>query len=629
MKEQHDYPSSYYSPRHRRRRRSTSSKPPTPPSASAPSTQAAALPRLTAWIMPTAALLLLGAAAAGAKVALAWPLAHDSPLMHYVVFLMAHGLAPYRDIVDMNMPGTYVLEGAVIHLIGGGPFAWWFYDCLLGLTTILASLWIAGPRRRAVGIAGGTLAYMVHLSDGVPNFGQRDWAVAVFLLVAFGFLFQNIRSRNPLWIMGFTAFSTFAATITPPVAALTILFLIAAAWQNNRPEASTESTPEDTPEPLAETPAKTSLLKLLLYALAGALVPLILCALFLLHWHITQDFLTTLHGLVPWHASLQRIPLTRLLFIATVLRPLMLGAIPLFLLTRSWRRWESTFLAAATLAGAAIFIAQGKGWSYHLYPEIAFAALWGMLELDHALNPTLWSEPSQPQPRVRTLATRTIAILTLLATVLVFSHRLRRAEHAAPYPMDTITDLESDLTSLGSQQLSGHVQCLDMTMGGCINTLYRMQLVQSTGFLYDFYLFPERPNPVTTALQSRFLFQVTAEPPKVFILSSHAWPATETQDESDNTYSYDQLSRWPAFEQFLTTRYTLTREIPKPPDSAGYRIYLLKESSPQPPAHPAATLDHSPQLTSLAPAGTKASAPLPAHTVPTAAPAPTASHPSA
>ena len=35
-----------------------------------------------------------------------WGIGQDSRLMHYVVFLMRHGFAPYRDIVDMNMPGT-------------------------------------------------------------------------------------------------------------------------------------------------------------------------------------------------------------------------------------------------------------------------------------------------------------------------------------------------------------------------------------------------------------------------------------------------------------------------------------------------------------------------------------------
>ena len=39
-----------------------------------------------------------------------WPLVGDASLMHYVVFLMDHGASPYRDIAEMNMPGSYLAE---------------------------------------------------------------------------------------------------------------------------------------------------------------------------------------------------------------------------------------------------------------------------------------------------------------------------------------------------------------------------------------------------------------------------------------------------------------------------------------------------------------------------------------
>ena len=48
-----------------------------------------------------------------------WPLVGDAALMHYVVFLMDHGMAPYRDIVDPNLPTTFLIQGVVIHLFGG------------------------------------------------------------------------------------------------------------------------------------------------------------------------------------------------------------------------------------------------------------------------------------------------------------------------------------------------------------------------------------------------------------------------------------------------------------------------------------------------------------------------------
>jgi hypothetical protein len=34
-----------------------------------------------------------------------WPLFWDAQVFHYGNFLIDHGFVPYRDIIDMNMPG--------------------------------------------------------------------------------------------------------------------------------------------------------------------------------------------------------------------------------------------------------------------------------------------------------------------------------------------------------------------------------------------------------------------------------------------------------------------------------------------------------------------------------------------
>jgi hypothetical protein len=109
-----------------------------------------------------------------------------------------------------------------------------------------------------------------------------------------------------------------------------------------------------------------------------------------------------------------------------------------------------------------------------------------------------------------------------------------------------------------------------MTNASCINVLYRMKLVQSTGFIYDFYLFPKRMNPVSRELQEEFLSQITAQPPRVIVLSAHTWP--------EDVYSYDQVSNFPAFQALLERSYTLDRERPSFPHRAGYRLYVLRSS---------------------------------------------------
>jgi len=60
---------------------------------------------------------------------LAWPLVHDSAIMHYVAWLISQGAVPYRDAFDMNMPGVYLIHLVVLTLGApetqpGAPSSW-------------------------------------------------------------------------------------------------------------------------------------------------------------------------------------------------------------------------------------------------------------------------------------------------------------------------------------------------------------------------------------------------------------------------------------------------------------------------------------------------------------------------
>src|SRR5258708_5715515 len=60
-----------------------------------------------------------------------WPLVGDASLMHYIAFLIERGWAPYRELGDMNMPGSYLIELAAMHLFGTGALAWRLFDFTL------------------------------------------------------------------------------------------------------------------------------------------------------------------------------------------------------------------------------------------------------------------------------------------------------------------------------------------------------------------------------------------------------------------------------------------------------------------------------------------------------------------
>lgn len=71
----------------------------------------------------------------GVTIASRWPLVHDAPLIHYIVFLVQKGFVPYRDIIDMNMPGTYFLEILGMSVFGGGAAGWYAWDMMGALGT--------------------------------------------------------------------------------------------------------------------------------------------------------------------------------------------------------------------------------------------------------------------------------------------------------------------------------------------------------------------------------------------------------------------------------------------------------------------------------------------------------------
>lgn len=478
-----------------------------------------------------------------------WPLVHDAPLIHYVVFLMDHGRAPYRDIIEMNMPGSYILEQTVMHTLGGSAGAWVAWDAITGIIAVLACMWIAGPERRAAGIIAGVLAYLIHANYGPMDLGQRDWFLAVSLLLAWGFLFAAERSGRPQWMAGAMCFFGLAASIKPPVVLIAVALLIVVCVRLR---------------------SRSEVGRWLAWSIAGGLLPTIMVAAFLLRWGATQAFFAMLRGLVPWYASLARQGVVHLAFHAVppLALPLTAGAFILLLATRSWRLRETWLLLSGVAAGFLLYVVQAKGWTYHRYTLVAFLPLWALIEIDRGLRGKRFAQ---------TIAGATLLMATLAMAPLLLAREKTGAfpfglesQHELQYSMSTIDHLQDDLNRLGGSSLSGHIQCLDMDRGGCINVLYRMKLVQSTGFIYDYYLFPEKAAPVTDALQARFLREMTAAPPRVIVLSSHTWPG--------ESLSYDQIQRWPAFGQFLASRYELTTEYAgdRARNIAGYRIYTLK-----------------------------------------------------
>lgn len=501
-----------------------------------------------------------------------WPLVGDAPLMHYVVFLMDHGMAPYRTIVDINMPGAYFFESLILHF-GSGGLALRLFDLFTGLVCAGAMVLIAWPYDRFAGFLAGALFILLHGRDGLDELGQRDLVMAALLLVAYVFLFRVTRSAE-------RSASTAGSGRLLVFSALFGFFLGAAV--------TVKPTPVLLMPPLialfcfALHRRRAAWLPHLFAACAGFLLPLGATLVFLLHERALAAFLSIVFRLIPAHADLHRRTFGWLFahtFAATLL-PFVLLWIPVAVFAGRRRNWETGALVLGVLFGLASFYVQAKGYSYHRYPAEVFLLL--LFSIDFSV---LLSEAEARGPRWL----RPFAALMLGAAVVVLGiGSMRKAIEFDWRDQQFNRMLRADLTRLGGPALDHHVQCMDMA-AGCLDVLYRMRLVQATGFLYDCYVLD--PAKDDGGYRRKFWNALQANPPEVFVVTSH------TCSNGPRNYDYRQFRTWPRFNRWIAGHYSVyTQRIPSEPlfwsgepgAPYGYRIYVrdgFRTASTTPEAH--------------------------------------------
>lgn len=502
------------------------------------------LSRLSQTISRTCAFVVISLCLAFFVVTLHWPFLGDATLIRYGLFLIHHGLTPYRDFVEINLPGAYFTDFLAEHLFGPSAVGWRFYDmCLLVLAGLSMQLFALRGERLAACIAAGMFA-LAHGGDGIAQAGQRDLAIAVLLCAGTGCLFQFLKNgHRAAWVAGFGILHGWAATIKPTAVLITIPCLVVAVVHLRRARKP------------AWIPAGVAITSLLL--------PGCIAAVYLWRYKALSSFWFVFHVLLPYHAQLSRRPISYLLLhsISPFISLFALWCLCLCIgrreLSMDLRR---TLLVLCSLSGLAIYIAQGKGFPYHRYPLFVF-----LLPLIFFDANTLLHSPR------RTAVTAAVATIVVGACVLA---PMRLARILRYIPKDVFRNaLVADLNELGGGALNQRVQCLD-TARGCIAALGSMKLEQSASLFYDEFVFGPIPGPAVDASRARFWQEIHARPPLVFILE-------EDYFISDSNYA--KLRRWPAFQDFLASHYVLyaDRRSPgvdnwwgRPAPSPGYRLYV-------------------------------------------------------
>lgn len=441
--------------------------------------------------------MLLGLAAMVLRMAWrsrGWPLVHDAPIMHYVAWRIGEGAAPYRDLFDMNFPGTYLLHLAVVRLLGPGDAVWRGFDLAWLAAGAGAVAAFAAPWGRTAAVGGALFFAAHHLAGGAGQAGQRDFLLCPFLLLgALGVArwLEQRRASSLAWgglVLG------AGVTIKPHAALLagTLAVVIAlGAWRSG------------SGVPVAA------------FGGAIALAPL---------------------AVVAWIAAVGALPAWRSIVFEYLLPLYSQLARPAHWGFHRWHVWIPIALAVGAsltsalvsrrfgarhgvavlglVYGVAHYVGQGKGWEYHIYPAAAFAAVLLFCELEALL-------------RARRPVAAIALAACLLATVVMLDTKAAEAAGSAETgwiarKARRVVALATDLRArLAPGDL---VQVLDTTGGG-IHALLRLHARQPTRFLYDFHFFHDADAPVIRALRDELVRGLDARPPRFVVFFRDGWPA--------------------------------------------------------------------------------------------------------
>ena len=300
------------------------------------------------WQVLTAALL---AAAFAIGLLVSVP---DVTWLEIAAGRVLHGQRLYSQVLEVNPPLSVLVYAPAVLLSDGLGLRLEVATAALCVLAILASLGLAGailrPLTGADPVRGWKLAAAGAFVLGVmpaAAFGQREHLAVIALVPFLAATAVRADGRRPVWPLAVLAGLGLGVAIAlkPHLAAVAVL---PALWTCRR----------DLRRVVVQPECWAGALSLAAYAIA-----------------ILALFPSYLNGLVPVLREVYlpiRAPIWLLLILPGV--PLALGSA----LVARLMRLDGPLLTVpmlAALGGAVAFLVQGKGWPYHAYPMLAFAAL--------------------------------------------------------------------------------------------------------------------------------------------------------------------------------------------------------------------------------------------------------------
>lgn len=481
--------------------------------------------------------LLLGLAAVGAVIAvvaiagsMGWPVVHDAALMHYLGWRLWEGDLPWVDVIDVNLPATYLLHMGLHGAFEGSALAWRVLDLLMLALASLASFALVRPHGRSAGVLAAVAIVVLHLSRGAEAVGQRDFFVGTLeLLASWAVLAWLERREGTAWRMGLAGVALGWCVATKPtaVAFLVVVWaVLGLAWRRG------EVSGRELGMGLASLMTGFTVVVgsgFAWVAMAGVWDP------FWTFWTTYMPLYRKTGG-IPWWELLLRLRETP----AAALLPL--APFHLWVVGQTDRS-RALLLAGGVLAGAAHFIGQAKGYTYHLEPYAFFLVPAGLLGIQRAWEGVPW---------------RTIGPATGLAAAITLGisgwwalsdDGIDEVQLAAAHSVGEI---------VGDDET---VAVLDLAQGG-VQGLFYARKKQHSRYIYDFYFYHDLAEEPVRSARKAFYAELDADPPTWILLFENSWPAR----------TYERVTTFRLLERILRKDYVLVSE------QHGFRAYQHEDA---------------------------------------------------
>jgi hypothetical protein len=489
-----------------------------------------------------ALLLLAGVLVAAAVDSLRWPYIHDSPLMLYAGWHMAEGGVPYRDLFDMNVPGTYFAMWVLGATFGWERLGFRIFDLLC--LSILAAGTFAWLRKsgRAPAVAASLLFPLWYLAAGPSTSMQREFLALVPFAVALGVGESSLPSGVRSLVAGVAMGA--AALIKPQ-------FLLLALPPLARQAAMAQSAER---------------VRLIALAGVGIALPVAAAGAFLAYRGGLDAFIDIATGYWPLYSQLSGSHQAlsgqhRLRYLAEstlegLRNPYILLALAgLGAVIAEGQRRNMAWMLAAMIAAAALYPAfSGQFWTYHWLPLQYVLLATASLAL-MSFTVSAWSAGHI----IRAAA----ASITLIAVGSTAGAALFASSSGDP-ASDVVRSRARALGVPGevAEYLRAHlrpgdlVQPLDWT-GGAVHGMLDARARLATRFMYDFHFYHHVDTPYIVRLRRQFMRQLAAARPRfvVRVTDGRPWPGGPGTSRE-----------FPALDAFLETEYRVVHA------GATYRI---------------------------------------------------------